>query len=72
MQKDEKLMQFLEKGITNKIGEKLCKCNTEKLSIQLMQKIKKLKQKKFRIFFYMRQSYLSYIYNFSWTTTFSD
>jgi len=23
MQKDEKLMQFLEKGITNKIGEKV-------------------------------------------------
>ena len=51
MQKDEKLMQFLEKGITNKIGEKLCKCNTEKLLIQLMQKIKNLSKKSLEIFF---------------------
>jgi len=72
MQKDEKLMQFLEKGITNKIGEKVVQMQHWKIVNTTYAKDKKLKQKKFRNFFYMRQSYLSYIYNFSWTTTFSD
>ena len=51
MQKDEKLMQFLEKGITNKIGEKVVQMQHWKLLIQLMQKIKNLSKKKFRNFF---------------------
>ena len=51
MQKDEKLMQFLEKGITNKIGEKIVQMQHWKIVNTTYAKDKKLKQKKFRIFF---------------------
>jgi len=51
MQKDEKLMQFLEKGITNKIGEKVVQMQHWKIVNTTYAKDKKLKQKKFRIFF---------------------
>ena len=46
MQKDEKLMQFLEKGITNKIGEKVVQMQHWKIVNTTYAKDKKLKQKK--------------------------
>ena len=61
MQKDEKLMQFLEKGITNKIGEKVVQMQHWKIVNTTYAKDKKLKQKKVSKFF-LHETKLSKLY----------
>ena len=52
MQKDEKLMQFLEKGITNKIGEKVVQMQHWKIVNTTYAKDKNnLSKKSLEIFF---------------------